>query len=60
MKKIIKKMYKKVYSKKYLEYKKKMRPFSPYNINYGHALVNNNYILLIPDIRYSHDVLRTR
>ncbi len=31
---------------------------SPYNINYGHTLVNNNYITLIPDIRYSQDIWR--
>ncbi len=29
---------------------------SPYNINYGLTLVKENYITLIPDIRYSQDI----
>ena len=31
---------------------------SRFNINYGHTLAKNNYIVLIPEIRYSQDIWR--
>ena len=29
---------------------------SPYNVTYGYTLVKKNYIVLVPDIRYSQDI----